>query len=114
VAEVKSHMDHCHFELNRWLIDLFTNEVKENFDKLSRTFNSKFDAVNDRINAIAYQVNELSRVVHDDDSYGDSEDGDHYDDYSDSEDGGHYDDYDEDEDGDEDGDENDGGEEGRG
>jgi len=75
VNDVKKHMIVCHFEVNRWLIDLLSNEIKAKFDKLSQEMNSKFDAVNERISTVAYQVDELSRVVHTGpDEYGEEED----------------------------------------
>jgi len=103
VGEVKKHMTECHFELNRWLIDLFTNEVKASIGKLSHDMNTKFDAMHDRINTIAYQVDELARVVHNEDGLYDEEDN-----YDEEDGDGDDDDEDDDDDGggsgDEDGD----------
>lgn len=63
MVEVNKHVSDCPYEKNSFIIDLLHNAIKSAVDKLETDLVSRVSALNDRIDALAFEIEELGQNI---------------------------------------------------
>jgi len=61
---VNKHVLECLFEKNSFVIDLMQKTIQNSMEKLEVNLVNRINTLNDRIDALAYEIDELGQAIH--------------------------------------------------